>query len=69
MSERRALGTGPRPSTPQPEAGRRARLAAELADTEARRTDAAEPSRATCYPGRRQLGTGPDTSGTAAAVG
>ncbi|MFJ9648905.1 hypothetical protein [Streptomyces sp. NPDC101206] len=70
MTERRALGTGPHPSTSQPAADRRDRLAVEPADAERRRTDAAEPSEAPPRsPGRRRLGTGPDTSGTAAATG
>lgn len=59
MTERRALGAGPHPSTSQPAAGRRTRLAVEPADAETRRTDAAEPSEAPPRsPGRRRLGTG-----------
>ncbi|MEU3778909.1 hypothetical protein AB0F11_38045 [Streptomyces sp. NPDC032472] len=59
MTERRALGTGPRPATPpeQPTAGRRARLAAEPA--EAPQAAAEGPEAAPRSPGRRQLGTGP----------
>lgn len=60
MTERRALGTGPRPATPpvQPVVGRRARLAAELAETP---STAAEGPAVPLSPGRRRLGTGTDT--------
>ncbi|MFJ2821937.1 hypothetical protein ACIO7M_12575 [Streptomyces toxytricini] len=65
MTERRALGTGPRPvSSPEPPAGgRRGRLAAELADAAAPRA-AAEPTEAAALlsPGRRRLGTGTETT-------
>ncbi|MEV4192803.1 hypothetical protein [Streptomyces toxytricini] len=63
MTERRPLGTGPRPvSSPEPPAGgRRSRLAAELANAAAPRA-AAEPTRAAALssPGRRRLGTATD---------
>ncbi|WP_329202751.1 MULTISPECIES: hypothetical protein [unclassified Streptomyces] len=56
MTERRPLGTGPRPATPaaEPHGGRRARLAAEG-------TDMAPPAQAVTddhqtVPGRRPLG-------------
>ncbi|MFB7058977.1 hypothetical protein ACFCXT_38370 [Streptomyces vinaceus] len=57
MTERRALGAGPRPATPpdQPTGGRRTRLAAEAAD--APRTPAQAPAAALRPTGRRQLGT------------
>ncbi|MER7514262.1 hypothetical protein ABTX82_39000 [Streptomyces lavendulae] len=62
MTERRALGTGPRPATPpaQPTAGRRACLAAEPA--EAPQAGGEEPAAAPRSPGRRRLGTGPDAA-------
>ncbi|MFE2326666.1 hypothetical protein ACFXD5_22515 [Streptomyces sp. NPDC059385] len=62
MNERRALGTGPRPATPPAlhTVGRRARLAAELA--EAPHAPAEQPAAAPRSPGRRQLGTGTDTA-------
>ncbi|MFF4013287.1 hypothetical protein [Streptomyces sp. NPDC001717] len=58
MTERRPLGTGPRPATPpaQPTAGRRARLAAEPAEL-VEASASAPRSR-----GRRTLGTGTDAS-------
>ncbi|MER7122264.1 hypothetical protein ACFQL8_37385 [Streptomyces goshikiensis] len=62
MTERRALGAGPRPTTPavQPEGSRRTRLAAETA--EAPRTPAEAPPAVLRPSGRRQLGTGTDTA-------
>ncbi|MFD7561007.1 hypothetical protein ACFV9E_41805 [Streptomyces sp. NPDC059835] len=62
MTERRTLGTGPRPATPpaQPTADRRARLAAEPAEAPHSAADklAAMPR----SPGRRRLGTGTNTA-------
>ncbi|MEU3774340.1 hypothetical protein AB0F11_14275 [Streptomyces sp. NPDC032472] len=62
MTERRALGTGPRPTTPpaQPTTGRRARLAAE--PVEAPRAAAEAPAEPPRSPGRRRLGTGTDAA-------
>ncbi|MFB7982773.1 hypothetical protein [Streptomyces vinaceus] len=62
MTERRALGAGPRPTTPpdQPTGGRRARLASEAAETP--RTPAQTPAAALRPTGRRQLGTGTDAT-------
>ncbi|MFE5772686.1 hypothetical protein ACFQ7O_30485 [Streptomyces sp. NPDC056485] len=58
MTERRALGAGPRPATPldQSADSRRARLAAE--PTEAPRTPADALAAVLRPSGRRRLGTG-----------
>ncbi|MFD8633727.1 hypothetical protein [Streptomyces sp. NPDC059533] len=62
MTERRTLGTGPRPATPpaQPTTPRRARLAAE--PTQAPHATVSELTAAHRSPGRRRLGTGTDTA-------
>ncbi|MEV7730392.1 hypothetical protein AB0P15_37650 [Streptomyces sp. NPDC087917] len=62
MNERRPLGTGPRPATPQapPSAARRARLAAEGPETTTlARAGAAEHEHAASV--RRRLGAGTGT--------
>ncbi|MEU2393445.1 hypothetical protein [Streptomyces sp. NPDC007369] len=65
MTERRALGTGPRPATPptQPTTGRRSRLAAEAAEAPCPADEA--PATAPRSPGRRWLGTGTDAGAAA----
>ncbi|MFF1561682.1 hypothetical protein [Streptomyces sp. NPDC058279] len=58
MTERRPLGTGPRPTTPatEPPGGRRARLAAEGTDMLPPAQAATDDRQA--VPGRRPLGPG-----------
>ncbi|WP_159045890.1 hypothetical protein [Streptomyces sp. WM6372] len=60
MTERRTLGTGPRPTTPlaAPTAARRGRLAAEPAEDSGTAGEEAAVPRS---PGRRPLGPGADS--------